>query len=75
MLAFKLNPQTLRVARAIGDNFVEYNPREPPQFFVYYEEDDTFEIISEKEFIKSHGMKNGFPVTVFSSISDTKIVV
>ena len=70
MIGFKLNQQTVRLARAIGDDYVSFDHKDDTQFFVYYESDDTFEIMSQDQFRKKYGLHTGFKVWLFSKMSD-----
>lgn len=66
MLAFQLNPETLRLAKAIGDDYVTYDYKGETKIFVYYEEDDTFEVMSMSKYREEYGLKVHFKATVFT---------
>lgn len=54
------------LARAIGDPDVKVNRNAAEvEFFVYYEEDDTFEVMPYSRFKSEHGLRNGTKVMVF----------
>lgn len=75
MIGFKLSAKTVRVARAIGDSYVSYDHNDGSQYFVYYESDDTFEIMSESNFKrKFRDLSHGFEIKVFSAFSDESLM-
>ena len=56
MLGFQITDQTLRLAKAIGDPDITLPKDGEAKFFVYFEEDDTYEVIPYKEFKERYSL-------------------